>query len=99
MTGEIPVKVGFKDNNVKNAKWDNLVVTDNAAANYKAKRSRNNTSGYKGVSWSKQAKKWKAMCRHAGKHYFLGYYETAEAAKLAYDAFASRVFGEFFNSG
>ena len=100
MTGEIPVKVGFKDNNIENVRWDNLVVvTDNAAASYKAKRSRNNTSGYKGVSWSTPAKKWRAMCRHAGKNHFLGYYETAEAAKLAYDAFASRVFGEFFNSG
>jgi len=51
MTGEIPMKVGFKDNNIENVRWDNLViVTDNAAASYKAKRSRNNTSGYKGVS-------------------------------------------------
>ena len=34
-----------------------------------------------------------------GKHHFLGHHETPEAAKLAYDAFASRVFGEFFNPG
>ena len=100
MTGEIPVKVGFKDNNIENVRWDNLVVVaDNAAASYKAKRSRNNTSGYKGVSWSTPAKKWRAMCCHAGKHNFLGHHETPEAAKLAYDAFASRVFGEFFNPG
>jgi len=70
-----------------------------SAASYKAKRSSTNTSGYKGVSWSTRAKKWRAMCCHAGKHHFLGYHETAEAAKRAYDDFASRVFGEFFNSG
>jgi hypothetical protein len=99
MTGEIPVKVGFKGNNIENVRWDNLVVVTDSAASYKAKRSRKNTSGYKGVSWSTHANKWRAMCRHAGKHHFLGYHETAEAAKLAYDAFASRVFGEFLNSG
>jgi hypothetical protein len=86
-------------NNIENVRWGNLVVVTDSAASYKAKRSRKNTSGYKGVSWSTHAKKWRAMCRHAGKLHFLGYHATAEAAKLAYDAFASRVFGEFFNSG
>lgn len=99
MTGEIPVIVGFKDNNLENVRWANLVAMTMKGASYKAKRSRNNTSGYKGVSWSVPAKKWRAMCRHAGKNHFLGYHETAEAAKLAYDDFASRAFGEFFNSG
>jgi len=99
MTGDIPGKVGFKDNNIENQRWGNLMEVPDSAASYKAKRSSTNTSGYKGVSWSTRAKKWRAMCCHAGKHHFLGYHETAEAAKRAYDDFASRVFGEFFNSG
>ena len=99
MSGEIPEKVGFKDNNIENLRWGNLVEVPDSAASYKAKPSSTNTSGYKGVSWSAHAKKWRAMCCHAGKHHFLGHHETPEAAKLAYDAFASRVFGEFFNPG
>ena len=36
MTAEIPVRVGFKDNNIENVRWDNLgLLTDNAASSYK----------------------------------------------------------------
>lgn len=59
----------------------------------------NNTSGLKGVYWHKGAKKWKAQCRANGKHYHLGLFENAESASAAYQAFAAKHHGAFFNDG
>ncbi|WP_161539945.1 HNH endonuclease [Glaciimonas sp. PCH181] len=58
-----------------------------------------NTSGYKGVSWSREKGKFYARCRALGKVCWLGYFETAESASAAYTNFASAAHGEFFNSG
>lgn len=42
--------------------------------------NRRNTSGYKGVTWRKNEKKWLAQVNHAGKAYYAGYFDTAEEA-------------------
>ena len=44
----------------------------------------NNTSGYKGVTWNKEAKKWRAQIWTNGKSIHLGTYATAEEAYAAY---------------
>ena len=44
----------------------------------------NNTSGYKGVTWNKEAKKWRAQVWLNGKSIHLGTYTTAEEAYAAY---------------
>jgi hypothetical protein len=54
-----------------------------------------NTSGYKGVSWNKQKKRWVAGIRVEGKSVFLGYFGTPEEAAAAYDAAAIDLFGEY----
>lgn len=46
--------------------------------------NKNNTSGYKGVSWAKNEKKWNAQITINYKRKSLGYYETAEQAYEAY---------------
>lgn len=51
----------------------------------------NNTSGFKGVSYSKVAKKWSATLQ--GKH--LGLFVTPDDAHDAYRAAALQLFGEF----
>lgn len=45
---------------------------------------KNSTSGYRGVSWHKGARKWGAYIRRRGVRRFLGLFETAEAAHAAY---------------
>lgn len=55
----------------------------------------NNTSGYKGVSFSKQAKGWKARVNYAKKEYYCGVWSTKELAAEAYNRKASELFGEF----
>lgn len=46
----------------------------------------NNTSGARGVSWSKGMKRWCAAVKHQGQNYIVGYYddvaEAGEAARL-----------------
>jgi hypothetical protein len=59
----------------------------------------NNRSSYKGVSYNKQAKKWRAYCSVNGKQNHLGLFDNAEAASIAYQNFASEKHGVFFNSG
>lgn len=45
---------------------------------------RDGTSGYLGVTWNKQAKKWKAQIRVNGEKKFLGYFLDAKEAFEAY---------------
>ncbi|SDY29368.1 AP2 domain-containing protein [Eubacterium barkeri] len=51
--------------------------------NLKMSKSKANKSGYKGVSWSKQRKKWIASITFKGKQYNLGGYEKIEDAVKA----------------
>lgn len=55
----------------------------------------NNKSGYKGVAWHKQRKKWRANIRVGGKQVHLGYFATPEEAALVYNKAAREYFGEF----
>lgn len=48
------------------------------------KPRKDNTSGYRGVSWDKGTRKWAAYIRRNGKRQFLGLFETPEAASAAY---------------
>lgn len=58
-------------------------------------KNSNNTSGYKGVSWDKEKKKWSANIWLNNKSYFIGYYKTAKEASKAYDKKAIKMHGEF----
>jgi len=55
----------------------------------------NNTSGFKGVSWSKEKRKWYARIMFNRMVIRLGYFRTAEAASEAYETAAEKYFGEF----
>lgn len=56
---------------------------------------RNSISGYKGVTWWKIGKKWRARIRGNGKEISLGYYDNPESAAKAYDIAAKKYFGDF----
>lgn len=60
-----------------------------------SKTPRTNTSGYKGVTWHKLAKKWMASIRVRGTVLYLGLFDTPEAAHAAYSAKALETKGEF----
>ena len=52
-------------------------------------------SQYKGVTWSKKSKKWKAQIRLDSKQYNLGGFENETEAAKTYDNKAKELFGEF----
>lgn len=60
---------------------------------------RNNTSGYRNVSWSIQKERWRVTLKKDGKTYSFGTYEDIEeAAKVAKKA-RKDLFGEFAGNG
>lgn len=55
--------------------------------------------GLKGASYNRRDKKWQATIRVKGKSTYLGYFDTAEEAHLAYCEAAAKHFGEHFCDG
>lgn len=54
-----------------------------------------NTSGFKGVSWSRENKKWRASIKVNLKARYLGFFDSATDAARAHDMAAVEAFGEF----
>lgn len=83
----------------------NGITTDNRRCNLRiADHSKNggnrgkpslNTSGYKGVSWHKQAGKWRAQIVKNKTHHDLGLFTDPAEAHRAYCAAADELQGEF----
>lgn len=78
---------------------DHLRVATHAENMRNQKTPKDNTSGFKGVSWNKRKKKWRAGIRANGKTVNLGDYSSPEAAHTAYCEAAKRYHGEFANPG
>jgi len=60
-----------------------------------SKRKPKSLSKYKGVSFSKRGRPWKAMLTVNGKWIYLGGFNSEIQAAKAYDKAAKRYFGEF----
>lgn len=68
------------------------VVTVKQNAENRIRLAANNTSGYRGVYWSNQAKKWFAKAKHKGKQFHGGFYDTPEEANEAAIELRNRLF-------
>lgn len=73
----------------------NLRPVTNTQNSANRRRGRNNTSGFKGVSWRKDIQCWTAYIRGNGQASHLGMFDNAEAAARAYDAAALTLWGEY----
>lgn len=57
--------------------------------------NKNSGSGYKGVVWHSQAKKWQSRISFKKKYLSLGLFEDKKQAALAYNEAAKTYYGEF----
>jgi hypothetical protein len=89
------VKVDHRDHNGLNNQRGNLRSASVAQNTQYQRLSSANTSGFKGVGWSKRYKNWEAGIQRKGKHFFLGSFKDKVEAAKAYDRAARRLFGRF----
>jgi hypothetical protein len=61
------------------------------------KKKEGTTSRYKGVSWRKVERKWRAYIKCDKQNRHLGYFHSEIEAALAYDRAARELFGKFAN--
>lgn len=74
---------------------DNLRIATRTQNSQNQKIRSDNSSGYKGVSWSSRNKKWMAQIQVNKKKIHIGYFGLATDAANAYDSAAREHFGEF----
>jgi hypothetical protein len=93
MVGNNSAVIDHIDHNGLNNQKANLRVCSILENAWNKKRGRNNTSGYKGVSWKND--KWCARIMKNRESYDMGSYDSIEEAAFAYDVAALHLFGEF----
>ena len=76
----------------------NLRLATASQNKFNSRRSTNNTSGFKGVSWHPGNAKWRAYISFEGKKHHLGYYDTPDTAHSAYAVASAKLHGEFGRS-
>jgi len=93
--GYLPSYIDHIDGNPLNNRIENLRSATQSQNMGNSKLKKNNSSGYKGVTFRKDTKKWNASIMVNGKHISLGCYKTKEEARDAYIIGSKKYFGEF----
>jgi len=89
------VQVDHFDHNGRNNLESNLRVATDAENSHNQRLHTNNVSGYKGVSWSEETKKWRASIKVDNHNKHLGLFIDILDAAEAYDIAAIKYFGRF----
>jgi hypothetical protein len=74
---------------------ENLRLANSAQNAWNSRIAKNNTSGFKGVTFNKREGRWRAKISHDGKRINIGTYDTAELASAAYEGAARALFGAY----
>lgn len=82
--GKLPELLDHIDRNKLNNNIENLREADKELNSWNRDKQSNNTSGFRGVSWNKNAGKWHAYIKIKGKRKHLGLFSTPEEASEAY---------------
>lgn len=87
--------VDHKNQNKLDNRRKNLRFCTNSENNRNKNISKKNTSGHKGVYWSKHAKKWHVQISTDNKILFLGRFKNIEKASNIYNKKAKELSGDF----
>jgi hypothetical protein len=92
-----PPKTGVDhiDGDGLNNQRRNLRLATHSQNQHNSRVRSDNKSGFKGVHWSKHARKWHVQIMVDGRTKFLGLFENKKEAGVAYDAAARELFGAF----
>ncbi len=89
------LKIDHIDGNRNNNFIENLRLATFSQNSNNYKKPKNNTSGYKGVSWKKQNNKWLVQITVNNKRVYIGYFIDLLTAAKAYNEAALKYHGEF----
>lgn len=96
MTGEWPnPEVDHEDLNKRNNKFSNLREATRNGNVQNVGNRKNNTSGFKGVSWNAYSKKWMAQIQFNKTSKILGHFDDKESASICYSNAAKWYHGKF----
>lgn len=101
MTGKLPpdsMSVDHRDGNGLNNRWVNLRLATNSQNCGNARIPKNNTLGFKGVSYVKATCRYHAYITVNRRRTNLGFFDTSEEAARAYKVASQKNFGEFARS-
>jgi len=93
--GYLPKYIDHINGNSLDNRIENLRETNQSLNTANSLLSKANTSGYKGVIWRKDTKKWHAQIWKDRKRYGLGFFDNIEDAAQAYKEAANKFYGEF----
>lgn len=80
--GNMPEMLDHIDGNPLNNKIDNLRPANHSKNGFNRKIGKNNTSGIKGLSWSKKSQKWQTSIKANNKTHYFGYYKYKDIAEI-----------------
>ena len=83
--GYLPECIDHIDRDKLNNRPINLRNADKKINSWNRGNQKNNTSGYRGVSWNKNAGKWHAYIKVDGKRRHLGLFDCIEEARERYE--------------
>lgn len=97
--GYFPKMIDHIDGDRLNNRIENLRECDIKQNGYNSKKRIDNTSGHKGVSWSKSVNKWYVRIHIGDTYKYLGVYDDFDEACLVADKARLLNHKEFANNG
>lgn len=97
--GYLPKTIDHINGNPADNRIQNLRAVTAGQNQHNRKLNKNNTSGFKGVSWHKRTKRWGACICLEGKRIYLGLFNTPEEADAVVRKAREELHGSFANHG
>jgi hypothetical protein len=93
--GELPKEIDHINGNPSDNRIENLRLATRCQNMWNQEARKNNTSGYKNVTWHKAAGKWAAQIRYMGKRKHLGVFSDPADAYDFVTLAAEMLHGQF----